>query len=294
MKPLTAMLVLTILALGGCLLFESDPAAPVEQEENGSETTYPDVVEDVGDVEVSTNDVEENSTQTNGVSPRVADLVSSEEYDRLVIEVDVVSGQQLRGGVAERLTQGLVDVVDKPGGIEVVFDEVVGVTAPAGGWTFIQLQELVGQYANLEVAADTITAYTLLVDGHYADSAGNVLGIAWANRYTVLFLDSIEDACRGMGLLPLLEDQLCENAQLTVWRHEMGHVLGLVNIGAPIQSDHEDVDRRAHCTNEQCVMYWAFRNASMMDRLSDRLLDGDSSAPDFDESCLQDLEAVQQ
>lgn len=44
--------------------------------------------------------------------------------------------------------------------------------------------------------------------------------------------------------------------------HETGHVLGLVNNGVRLTTAHEDLAHEAHCTNANCVMYWANERSS--------------------------------
>jgi len=39
--------------------------------------------------------------------------------------------------------------------------------------------------------------------------------------------------------------------------HEFGHGVGLVDRGIPLTSDHHDPSHAAHCSNPECVMYWA-------------------------------------
>ncbi len=38
--------------------------------------------------------------------------------------------------------------------------------------------------------------------------------------------------------------------------HEMGHAFGLVNNGVPMTTSHQDSAHGAHCTNQDCVMYY--------------------------------------
>lgn len=269
----------------------------VEQENNDEENAGEQNANQENTNQENTNQQSQQNTNQGGgeseADPRVRDMVTAADYGQMVIEVDYVEDQQTRSGVDDRLVGILDEHIDKPDGLEVVFDEQIPEEEPEGGWTFDELQDLVGQYHDLEVDGNTITAYTLLVDGEYADSEGTVLGIAWANRYVVLFMDQIESACQGASIVPGMREELCENAELTVWLHEMGHVLGLVGVGAPTQSEHWDPDSTSHCEHDDCVMYWAFRRPQMVDQLVDRLLGSEPAVPEFDEFCRDDLEAVE-
>ena len=68
--------------------------------------------------------------------------------------------------------------------------------------------------------------------------------------------------------------------------HEFGHILGLVNNGTPVQSDHHDTANGAHCDVEDCLMYW---QAETSGGLGD--LVGMSSPPPLDPQCIDDLQA---
>ncbi len=236
------------------------------------------------------DDAEEQQAET-----RVEHLVSAAPYPSLEIHTDWVEDRRFRDGVDDRLVDGLEEVVDKPDGVHVVEGDELPAEAPQEGWSFDELRQLVESRADAaDVSDGAIDAYTLFVDGEYADGSGEgtVLGIAWSNRYSVLFQDSIEDACQSrLGAVPGLGDRLCENAELVIWRHEIGHVLGLVNRGAPLTSDHQDPEADAHCVHDDCVMYRAFRRPGALDVLADRMGD-DRSTPDFDQACQDDLEAA--
>lgn len=279
------------LGAGACQIEDADVPPGQEQDDStGNEYDTNDGA-DAEDRDANGDDVD--GEQNSQADSRVADLVTSDDYDRLVIEVDFVEGRQTRDGIAEQLAAGLDDVIDKPAGIDVEFDDQIAEAAPEDGWTFDAIRDQVDDHRDREFDDETLGAYTLLLDGEYADSQGTVLGIAWANQNVVLFQDQIEEACQGVDLLPGLNEDLCENAELTVWRHEMGHVLGLVDNGAPLESDHEDEEHARHCKDEDCVMYWSYRRPDMVDRLADQLGDGVESVPDFDDTCRDDLDAVQ-
>lgn len=69
--------------------------------------------------------------------------------------------------------------------------------------------------------------------------------------------------------------------------HEFGHVMGLVDNGVPMVSDHLDPEHPRHCTNNQCVMFWVNEGASDMAQFVRRMVDSDSLVM-FGEECLED------
>jgi hypothetical protein len=69
--------------------------------------------------------------------------------------------------------------------------------------------------------------------------------------------------------------------------HEFGHVMGLVNNGVPMASDHLDPEHPRHCTNNRCVMYWQNEGASDMMIFVQQMIDDDSVVM-FGDECLED------
>lgn len=71
--------------------------------------------------------------------------------------------------------------------------------------------------------------------------------------------------------------------------HELGHALGLVNHGMPMQEEHEDKNHAGHCNNPDCVMFWANEGgASLATFIQKYLITG--STVFFGDECLQDTQ----
>jgi hypothetical protein len=88
------------------------------------------------------------------------------------------------------------------------------------------------------------------------------------------------------GPLDLIKPPLVEVEQ-SVFVHELGHVLGLVNLGTPMVTPHEDThpDRRGHSNNQGSVMYWAVETSAIGNIL------GQNPPDDFDNNDRADLRA---
>ena len=206
------------------------------------------------------------SAETSGDPSSLFAYIRGDEFERLVIELDAVEGRGPRDGVVDRLTTGLLTILDKPGGITVVRDEDLPVNGPDRMWTFAELQTLAEERFGGEVADGAATFHTLWLDGTYEEP--NVLGIAWANRYLVIFSDRIDLGCRRP--VPALEEALCAEGEVAIWTHEVGHVIGLVNNGVPMVVDHEDAENPRHTSDEDGVMYWAYEGANLFTLLEGR------------------------
>ena len=84
-----------------------------------------------------------------------------------------------------------------------------------------------------------------------------MLGVAVDASTVALFSDSIEEADGPFGR-PSVED--VENSVLV---HEVGHLLGLVNLVYESPVDHEDPDHPGHSNNDDSVMYWAIESVDV-------------------------------
>ncbi|MBA2661230.1 MAG: hypothetical protein H0U74_02985 [Bradymonadaceae bacterium] len=227
---------------------------------------------------------------------RVEQYIRAQPFPRLVLEIESVAGSEPYGGTEARLIGRLAQILDKPGGIEAIRDETIASRGAHHAWSFDELDALAAQRFNLEVDSDTIKMLVMFVDGHYAeDSASSkVLGIAWRQKYLVIFKQTIESSCRKGALIPSLQDKFCQEAELTIWTHEIGHLLGLVDNGLPMQNGHRDHEHGRHCTRKECVMYWAYTGNDLFDVLQTRFLAGNEQSPGFGPDCLADLKAVRE
>ena len=125
----------------------------------------------------------------------------------------------------------------------------------------------------------------MLLDGTY--TTPNVLGVAWEHTHVVLFTDAIVSFC-AFG--PGDADRVCPLVERGVLLHEIGHILGLVNTGLPMVTDHEDPDNSYHDVDSDCIMYWAYERDGIVQYVQNQW----SNAPDlgFDESCQDDIAAI--
>lgn len=126
-----------------------------------------------------------------------------------------------------------------------------------------------------------ISAFNIFfLKGHYKENA-NVIGFHISGTKTIaMFKDVIESS--GNTLVT----KYVEQATLI---HEMGHALGLVNNGLPMQSSHQDSEHGAHCTNQNCVMYWANEGMSSMMTFAQSAAQNYSIIM-FDKQCLNDAQ----
>jgi hypothetical protein len=215
-------------------------------------------------------------------------------FRRLVLEIDSVPGFEPRSSVEDDLLAGLGPILDKPLGISSMRDDALTSMGADHVWTFDELDDLAKATFDLPVSVDTTRMHVLFVDGSYEkDTASSkILGIAWGGKNLVMFKQTIENLCQQAPLL--IRERVCEAAELGIWTHETGHLLGLVDNGLPMVSNHRDPDSShgRHDASDDCIMYWAYEGQSIIDLFRDRFLGGNDAGLGFDQACLADIAAV--
>lgn len=220
---------------------------------------------------------------------RIERYIRADAASRLVIEVDAVPDYQPYASTGGRLVEGLAEVLDKPDGIEVVMDGDIEPRGDDHTWSRDELFALADRTDDLEVPAGTAKMHVIFVDGEGESDSGNgVLGLAWDHRQIVIFKQTLEQSCDS-GTLPIRQQRLCENAELSVLTHEVGHTIGLVDNGLPMVSDHADPEHPHHDVDDSCVMYWAYEGERLFDRLTSRLMGGNDKPLGFDAACKEDI-----
>jgi hypothetical protein len=123
--------------------------------------------------------------------------------------------------------------------------------------------------------ADSALLQILYLGGRYADDDG-VLGISVNARVFAVFSDEVAKAATGLVG--------SERIELAVSIHELGHLLGLVDLY--LRTGRADPEHPGHSTNPQSVMYWAVES----DVVTDLLTGG--PPVDFDRADLADLAVI--
>jgi hypothetical protein len=235
------------------------------------------------------------ATDTSGGTPASLPeaYIQAAPYPHLVIEVDAVDGWAPRAETATQIPASLESILAKPAGVEAILDETLPPGASDGVWTFAELDALAAETLDLEVDVDTVKMHVLFLDGRYMAEDPNavILGLAWHRSEIAIFAETIDQLCRGQ-VGPGLEERLCAGTERSVWVHEIGHLLGLVDNGIPMLTSREDPDHAHHDINEDCVMFWAAERENAVQKLAMQLQDLDIAYLDFDDACLADIADV--
>lgn len=203
------------------------------------------------------------------------DLLSAADFTSLKIEIQYMPGYKPDDGVISQVESFLKELVNKPGGISVMQTQI-----PSLGKTPVSQADVISQeskYRTQYAGSKKIAVYILVTDADYTDNS--VLGFAYRNTSVCLFGKTIYDNSGGIGQ--------ANRTQLsaTVLEHELGHLLGLVNTGSPMQVSHEDKAHPNHCDNKNCLMYYAAETTDILGFLIA------GNTPSLDNNCLNDLKA---
>jgi hypothetical protein len=214
--------------------------------------------------------------QPTGSSSR--DLLSDDIYTSMVVEVVYVEGYQPTQTAINNFVSFLDSRTYKPGGI---FVETRSIPSP--GITSYSTQD----YVDLELANriyyntnNQIAVWAYFADGK-ADGDTNTqvtLGTAYRNTSFIIYEATVQ------SLSGSIHQPSTTVLETTVIEHEFGHILGLVDFGAPMQTQHEDLDNPKHCDVESCLMFYAASTGS-------NILNTGGTVPLLDAQCIADLRA---
>jgi hypothetical protein len=212
---------------------------------------------------------------SRAVGASAQELLSSSQYTSLKVEIQYMQGFAPDEAAIAHLQNFLNAYIHKPGGIAVVTKEI----APAAS-TIATIDDIVTIEKSKRTVFSTgnqIALYILYTNGTYTET--NVLGIAYRNTSAVLFGKKIRDNSGGIG------QPSRTKLEATVLEHEVAHLLGLVDMGTPMQTDHKDTAHGNHCTNSNCLMYYGAETSDALGFLVT------GNIPALDANCIADLKA---
>lgn len=208
-----------------------------------------------------------------------AAILKAEPYSKLQVEIVSVEGRELLASTKDFIASFLAAHTNKPGGITVVMDQPL-VPTGTGGLSVDDLKRIEDSTRRQFASGDTATLFIMFLDNHSSDDAGDakVLGLAYRSTSIAIFKNTI---------LTETDPPQRSLIEKTVVAHELGHLFGLVGLGAPSKGNHLDVQHGAgHCTHPNCLMNYAVNTSRLL------FLFGNNHVPGFDEECMADLEAA--
>lgn len=208
------------------------------------------------------------------------DLLSDDKYKKMIVELVYVDGYKPTQNAINNFVSFLEKRTYKPEGI-IVEEKMI----PSSGKNRYTINDIITIEENNRTHYNTekeIAVWAYFTDGESDKNTdtGTVLGTAYRNTSFVIFQKNIQNLSNSAF------EPSRDVLETTVITHEFGHILGLTNLGASLQSQHEDTEHAKHCNVESCLMYWS---AETGDGISN--LFGSNSAPTLDAQCIADLQA---
>ncbi len=216
-----------------------------------------------------------NAENNKSVGASANDLLSSSKYNTLKIEIQYMPGFQPDAASISNLTSFANTLVNKPNGVTITQTQIA-----ATGKTSLTLNEIASIEQTNRTAitsGNQISVYFLFTDANY--SQANVLGIAYRNTSMCIMGKTIKDNTGGIGQTSKAK------LETTVLEHELTHLLGLVDIGSPMQTNHKDAAHGNHCSNTNCLMYYSSETTDVLGFLVT------GNIPTLDANCRADLTA---
>lgn len=230
----------------------------------------------------SDNGSSNQSAHKKGTGASAEALLTSDKFGALEVEIQYVKGYKPTDEALDSFKHFLNENLHKPDGIEFI---KTAIPEPGNAqYSIEKISDIEDENRTVFNQDNTIGVYFLFVDGEYEEDTENrkTLGVAYHNTSMVIFEETLQEMSGGVGQPSKPSRDKIENA---VINHEMGHNLGLVANGTPMQNDHQEESKGKHCIEDSCLMHWTVRTGDVVETL----LGG--TVPELDSDCRADLKA---
>lgn len=219
-----------------------------------------------------------------GPGQRAGDYLRPSPYETILVELDYVNGAEPEAAAVNLLEQRLEAASGKP--VEVVRTPGVPGSGANHRYTTEEIAALEQAHRSQWSAGTRAVLYMVWLDGEFSADTDDrkVLGAAYRGSAVAMFKANLRFASRA-NALDLTKPPLKE-VEEAVAVHEVGHVLGLVNLGTPMVTAREDPQSKGHSNNQQSVMFHAVETSVIGSVL------GQNPPDDFDANDKADLRAM--
>jgi hypothetical protein len=211
----------------------------------------------------------------NNISPR--DILSDAKYKSLDIDIVYDKDYPPSAEMTNNLKSFLNSRINKPGGITVMMREINGSARSA--ISIEEIREVEKKNRSYYSSGSKAALFIYMSGSDYNQNQGDakVLGVQYGSTSLTLFVKTMKAFSGGLA------QPSYATLETTVTRHELGHVLGLVDHGTQMLNPHKDAAHGAHCDNTNCLMYYQAETSDVVANL----LGG--KIPEPDGNCINDL-----
>ena len=177
--------------------------------------------------------------------------LNSSEFTELIIEVDYDVDQKPRPETLELLVDRINSVCHKQ---SVTYELFLTNFEHDGEWTDEEIRHTGRETRETNAMTEgQLRFHFMFPSGTHVNE--NVLGVSVDASTVMIFVDRIKESEN------IIQRPSWENIEAAVAVHELGHLLGLVNLVYASNVDHEDSEHPGHSSNDDSVMYWAIESS---------------------------------
>ncbi len=246
--------------------------------------------QDVTDVQNGDDDEPDNGdtpaefSHTNAPGDSNKDLVTDQDFENLIIEVQYMPGTEPEDESLDNLVAFLSEHLQKSD-ISILEPQQIN-SLNQNYYTTEELQEIEEQNREVYSNESTLAVYLLFVDGTFFGEEfedPTRLGISTYNTSTAYFGETID---RISG--PLQFDPSKVLVESNTMQHQFGHLMGLVNLTAEMVDGHQDTPNGFHCTIQECLMHFRVNSTEYFSTQFNE------AVPALDDFCFEDLNALKE
>lgn len=205
------------------------------------------------------------------VGQSAKDLLTEDTFSKLSIEVGYMEGFALTSQAQQEVESFISEHLHKSQGVEITQTRIP--SQAKENYSAQDIRAIESENRQLFPTENEISVWVSIVDGKFENES--VIGLAYQNLSTSLMGGSISENTGGFNQASR------SSVEAAVLMHEIGHLLGLVNITTPMVNPHQENGN--HCNNSDCLMNFAVETTDLFSALAT------SPIPELDENCKLDL-----